>query len=117
MSLGAIFIGAVEGKRPWSDVWSKATALAKQDVVDPVEAFGSQFLSDFGKAALAEAATVVPQILSGQLNIATAIPQIATMLEQQGIKIAETDALQEANTVIGNAVRVQVTSAQISSGS
>jgi hypothetical protein len=121
MSLFGLIKGAVTGKNTWGDVGSKIESLLVTDVVDPLEALGEQFASDFGKAALAEAGTVVstiaPEILADPAQtgsiIASNIPTVLTNLEQQGIKIAETDAVQEAQTVVGNALRVQVTAAQV----
>jgi hypothetical protein len=113
MSLFGLVKQAIEGQATWSDVGQKIESLFTTDVVSPLEAFGEQFISDFGKASLTIAGTFVPQLLSGTLTIATAIPQVAAQLEQQAVSIAETDALQDANTVIGNALRVQLTAAQV----
>lgn len=124
MSLQKLFIGAVEGKNTWADVGSKIVSLLKSDVVDPLVAFGEQFATDFGKAALAEAgsvaATLLPEILANPTNvgslIAAQIPVVAATLETQGVTIAATDAIQDANTIIGNALRTQVTAVQITGG-
>jgi len=113
MSLIGVIRNAIDGKESWGDVGTKIEALFVADVVDPGIVWGKQFLSDFGKAALVEAAKYGPQLLANPSSIGTLIPTIATDLEQQGIKIAETDALQDANTIIGNALRTQLTAAQI----
>lgn len=96
-------------------VLGKLKSLFVSNVVDPVEVFAKQFLSDFGKAALAEAAQYVPQLIQNPSAIGTLIPIIASDLEKQAIKIAGTDALQDANTIIGNALRTQLTAAQVAS--
>jgi hypothetical protein len=113
MSLIGVIRNAIDGKETWSDVGSKIEALFVEDVVDPGIVWGKQFLSDFGKATLVEAAKYGPQLLANPSSIGTLIPTIATDLEQQGIKIAETDALQDASTIIGNALRTQLTADQI----
>jgi hypothetical protein len=117
MSLIGVVRNVIKGTEPPSDILAKLKELLTDDVVDPVETFGEQFASDFGKAALAEAGalvtTVGPELIAGTTTIAAQIPTILSTLEQQGIKIAETDALQDASTVVGNALRVQVTASQI----
>jgi hypothetical protein len=121
MSLGGLIKGAITGKNSWADVGSKIESLLATNVVDPLEAFGEQFASDFGKAALTEAgavvSTIAPEILADPAQtgsiIASNIPTVLSTLETQGIKIAETDAVQVANTVIGNALRVQITATQV----
>lgn len=117
MSFFQILADAFEGKRPWADVESKAKAIVVQDAVDPLVAFGKQFATDFGKAALKEAqsdaATLLPQVVANPSNIgsiiATAAPGILSRLEAQAITTAE----QDASTVVGNALRVQLTAAQV----
>ena len=117
MSFFQILADAVEGKRPWSDVESKAKAIVIQDAVDPLIAFGKQFLTDFGRAALKEAQadvqTLLPQVLANPsaigTTIAAATPGILSRLEAQAITTAE----QDATTVVGNALRVQLTAAQV----
>lgn len=114
MSLIGVIRNAYNGKQPWSDVLKKVEGLVVDNVLDPLESFALQFASDFGKAALAEAAIYGPQIaqdlLSGNASqIPALIPIIAAKLAQDGITIAETDAAKDINQIVGNALRVQGT--------
>ena len=113
MSLIGTVRAAINGTGTWTDVGHKVEGLFTSDVVDPLEAFGLQFASDFGKAALQEAAQYVPQMIANPSSIGSLIPTVASDLETKGIQIAETDALQDANTIIGNALRTQLTAAQV----
>ena len=114
MSLSGLIKQALNGQATWGDVGTKIENLFVQDVVDPVEVFGEQFLTVFGKAALNEAAVYGPQIaqdlVSGNASqIPALIPVIAAKLEQDGITAGE----QVAAQVIGNALRVQGTATAV----
>lgn len=112
--------GAFNGTNSWSDVGHKMKNLFVDNVVDPGEVFLEQFATDFGKAALAEAGKILPSVLAQVIAnpsqtgsiIAQATPGIVQDLENAGITIAETDAIQDAPTVVANALRVQLTAAQ-----
>ena len=89
----------------WQGAARKIESIFVQDVVDPVEVFAEQFLTDFGKFALQEASTYVPQLLSGATTIPVAGAQILADSEKEAVSIAEKDAL----AVAQNALRVQLT--------
>lgn len=113
--------GAFNGTNEWADVGHKLGQLFQADVVDPAEVFVEQFATDFGKAAMTEVAKVVPQLLQEVIEapenigaiIADEVPNILKDLENLGIQVAETDAIQSAQTIVGNALRVQLTAAQM----
>lgn len=79
--------------------------------VDPVlENFVKQFMTDFGKAALVEAAPLAQALLNGEANV-TIQTQAKTLVENlaaKGITLAESDAMQVAL----NAIRVNITPQQ-----
>lgn len=78
--------------------------------VDPLlVTFFTQFLTDFGKAALKDAAQFVEALMDSSTDIKTAGNTLLGQLKDQGITTAE----QDAGTVVMNALRVQLTNAQI----
>lgn len=107
MAFVKIVEGAIEGDRPWSDVWSdiqKGESQLGQVVVPALEKFTEQFLSDFGSQALTEAEKVAPSVLDGTQSIQDAATSILPLITADAVTDAEKDG-----TVALNAVRVQLT--------
>lgn len=107
MAFFHILTDAIEGNRPWADVWAdlkKGEQQVGQAVVPALETFCQQFLTAFGAQALSLAETEAPSVLSGSKTIQQAAADIAPQITAD----ATTDA-EKAGTVALNAVRVQLT--------
>ena len=107
MAFLQIVEGAIEGNRPWSDVWSdigKGGSQLGQIAVPALAAFAKQFMSDFGSQALALAEPEAAAVLAGTKTMQQAGADILPQITAD----AETDA-EKDGTVALNAVRVQLT--------
>lgn len=77
--------------------------------IDPaLLAFIKQFASDFGSQALTAAAPLALQVIAGTTTIQAAGATLATQLSADALTDAEKDG-----TVALNALRVQITAAQV----
>lgn len=90
-----------------NDIETSLGKLFKDDVVPALKTFIEMFASDFGSQALSIAATAVGQVATG-----TDIKTIAATVTAQITAAAITDAEKDGTTVL-NAVRVQLTAAQV----
>lgn len=84
---------------------SGIASIFSHDVEPAIEAFVSQFITDFGKKVLADAEALAPQVASGQVSIVEAGTQLLAQAAAQAGGIAANDAV----TVALNALRVQIT--------
>jgi len=109
MSLIGLVRQAANGQASWSEVIKKAESLFVEGVIDPMEVFASQFLTDFGKFAMTEAENYIPKLIAGEISFPDAGAQILADAEKAAVEIAKTDALNVAQ----NALRVKLTVVQL----
>lgn len=110
MAFLKIVEGAIEGERPWSDVWAdikKGFSQLGQVVVPALETFVDQFLTDFGSQALALAEPEAQKIISGEKTIEQAAADLIPQIAAVAVTTAEKDG-----TVALNALRVHLTALQ-----